>query len=174
MVYFGADFGLLFKIHNNAFLYRVTIPLLLTKLDIEPNSFIPTAEHGKLVFIQRRHDPLSEEEEDRDVYGYYDDTAVYKFEADATTNRLRITLKIPLPTIGVFISTNRMIDVGKRYLAVYSAANCNAVVNQSIITKGSVWFYNFASGAWTCMEVPTVPLAQWQQFAWWRSITPTV
>jgi len=84
---------------------------------------------GKLVFIQRRHDPLSEEEEPRDVYGYFDNTAVYKFEGDAALNKLRITLKIDLPTIGVFITQNRMIDVGKYFLAVYSAANCDSIIN---------------------------------------------
>ena len=102
---------------------------------------------------------MSEEEEGRDVYGYYDNTAVYKFEGDAELNKLRIVLKIDLPTIGVFITQNRMIDVGKHFLAVYSAANCNAVINQSFITKASAWFYNFASGAWSCMDIPVVPFA---------------
>jgi hypothetical protein len=67
-----------------------------------------------------------------------------------------------------------MIDVGKHFLAVYSAANCDAVVNQSIITKASAWFYHFSSGAWTCMDIPVIKYAQWQQFAWWTNPTPTL
>ena len=82
----------------------MTLPLKIDNPIIEANSFIPTAEHGKLVFIQRRHDPMSEEEETRDVYGYYDNSAVYKFEGDSQLNKLRIVLKIDLPTIGVFIA----------------------------------------------------------------------
>ena len=77
------------------------------------------------------------------MYGYYDNTAVYKFQADASTNTLTVIDKIALPTIGVFITDNRMIDIGKYYLAVYSAADCNAVVNISKITSASVWFYHF-------------------------------
>jgi hypothetical protein len=173
-VYFGPDFGLLYKEHNNPNLLRVALPLENKYPIIEANSYIPTVEHGKLVFIQRRHDPMSEEEEARDVYGYYDNSAVYKFVGDATLNKLRITQKISLPTIGVFITENRMIDVGKYYLAVYSAANCDAIVNQSIITKASVWFYNFVSGAWTCMDIPVIQFVQWQQFAWWTNTTPTI
>ena len=90
-MYFGADFGLLYKEYNNPSLLRVTLPLKNYYPIIEANSFIPDVEHGKLVFIQRRHDPMSEEEETRDVYGYYDNSAVYKFEGDATLDKVRIT-----------------------------------------------------------------------------------
>jgi hypothetical protein len=51
LVYFGQEFGLLYKEHNNPQLLRVTLPLQNRIPIIEANSFIPTAEHGKLVFI---------------------------------------------------------------------------------------------------------------------------
>jgi hypothetical protein len=47
---------------------------------------------------------LSEEEESRDVYGYYDNSAVFKFEGVPETGELKITQKIDLPTLGVFIA----------------------------------------------------------------------
>jgi hypothetical protein len=59
-----------------------------------------------------------------------------------------------------------MIDVGKYFLAVYSAANCDAVVGRTIITKAAVWFYKFETGAWSCMDIPIIANAQSKQFAW--------
>lgn len=73
-------------------------------------------------------------DETRDIFGFFDNTAVYKFTPQLSSFTLKAAEKIVLPAAGINIINNRMIDVGRYHLAVYSGANCNAVVGQTEIT----------------------------------------
>jgi hypothetical protein len=150
---------------NSAAIYRYTIPYLnVTNLSINTNGYFLASNIVNLKFIQRRLDPMSSANETRDVYGYFDNLNVYKFVGTASNNTISAVSQIALPSIGIFIETNSMIDVGKYQLAVYSAANCNSTAGVTNITSSSAWFYTFNTSTWSCMGLgnqPTVQEAAW-------------
>lgn len=109
--------------------------------------------------IQRRNDPQSDYTEYREVYGYFDNNNIYRFEANSVDNKIKAVEQIALPVggVGIFIATNRMIDVGKYHIAVYSAANCVSTPGTSKITNSSAWFYTFSTKLWNCMDLGNTP-----------------
>ena len=74
---------------------------------------------------------------------------------------------------GIDIANNRMIDVGLYQLAVYSGAQCNAVVDVSLITGSSAWFYTFGTKKWTCMDLANDPALYDPAYYGW-SITTAI
>jgi hypothetical protein len=124
-IYVGGEFGIVRKQANSAIADRFTLPdLTLKTIAIDPNGFFTNL--AALTFIQRREDIKSDPDETRDIYGFCDNTAIYKFDAILSSATLKATSKILLPTTGINILSNRMIDIGRYHIAVYSGANCNA------------------------------------------------
>jgi hypothetical protein len=132
---------------------------------VNDNGFFTQAAVPSLTFIQRREDPMTDSSlTSRDVYGYYDNANIYRFTADSTLSQLSAVEKIALPTLGVFITTSRMIDIGMYQIVVYSEVNCNSIAGLTKITNPSAWFYTIASKTWTCVDLgntPTMLAAAW-------------
>lgn len=163
---FGPAFGIVLKIDGETNIYRFLLPYLnLVTPVMNPNGYFPTSSIALLTFIQRRDDPMSDSSLTKDVYGYFDDNNIYRFTADATSVTITAVEKIALPsTPCISIYENKMIDVGRYQIAVYSACNCNSVLGQTLITNPSAWFYTISNKTWSCIDLgnsPTQPTAAW-------------
>lgn len=113
-VYFGEEFGIAFKIANSSLFFRFSVPQLnMATAVLEPNGMFSSENIAFLTLIQRREDPLTPATERRDVYGYFDNNYIYKFEADAVKNEIKAVETIELPKAGIQIFENRMIDIGR-------------------------------------------------------------
>lgn len=163
------------KVDKDTKFYRFQVPSLSVQTAaLNPNGFFTSSNIALLTLIQRRDDPLTDYSLPKDVYGYHDNDNIYKFTADGTgAGTITAVQKIAMPNnpcINVF--SNRMIDVGRYQLVVYSECSCTAVSGQTLITHASLWFYTFSTQAWTCMDLPPMQ-AQANVGAWTVPITTT-
>lgn len=166
-VYFGEDFGVAFKQDGSSLFYRISLPYLNLQVTVlNPNGFFASDKIALLTLLQRREDPNQTDlTESRDVYGYYDNNFIYRFEANALTDEIKAVEQIQIPSPAAFIMTTRMIDIGKYHIAVFSAVDCNAQAGQTDITNASVLFYTFATKTWSCIEIEDT-MAYSKLYAW--------
>ena len=171
-MYFSKDFGIVFKQTNVDYLYRIVVPEnRVYNPTFNRNGIVPDAASlASLTMIQRRQSP-DHPEEIRDVYGYFDDNQyLYRIEANAATNELKVAESIAIPVLGNYISESRMIDVGKYHISIYSGANCDAVVSTTNITASSVWFYTLGPKTWSCMPLDNDHFIADTKYAWSTTI----
>ncbi len=91
-VFFDKDFGVAVKHYNSANIDRFSVQTMSFTISPSFNTggyFNAVTDLPSLVMIQRKQDPDNPEEQ-RDVYGFIDNSAIYRITADSVSNSLTV------------------------------------------------------------------------------------
>ena len=105
-------------------------------------------EQIQLQLVQARDTP---DKTSGDIYGFYNNEAIYKFIYE--DGALMITRNLPVP---VFVEIKReILDIGHSFLAIMSPVNCDCLKEGDEITSASVHFIELVTGQESvCWDIP--------------------